>query len=83
MNLLAKNFNKTLKRFNEKPFSGSVIPPATDKSNNRWKEPVKQGNYGGGQSDRSKGVTKPTVIDTVDDNSEDEEDITEEELLEN
>ncbi|GAA0186741.1 hypothetical protein LIER_34029 [Lithospermum erythrorhizon] len=68
MNLLVKNINKPLKRFNKKPFSGSVIPHVTYRSNNRWKKPVKQGNYG-------IGVTKPTVIDTVDDNNEDEDDM--------
>ncbi|GAA0164166.1 hypothetical protein LIER_39732 [Lithospermum erythrorhizon] len=103
-------------------------------SNNRWKKPVKPGNYGVGQSDGSKGiqcrdsegfrhiqvecpnyikkqsnnfsstlsddeshdgqedpisnfvaftdVTKPTITDTVDDNNEDEEDMTEKEFLE-
>ncbi|GAA0166889.1 hypothetical protein LIER_21948 [Lithospermum erythrorhizon] len=42
MNVLAKNFNKSLMRFNKKPYGGTSYPNANDKGNNRWKKPVKQ-----------------------------------------
>ncbi|GAA0142668.1 hypothetical protein LIER_03512 [Lithospermum erythrorhizon] len=81
--MLAKNFNKTLKRFNKKPFNGSVSLSVTNRNNNRWKKTVKQSNYGTGQADKPKedeqddqvnnfmastGVPKPTLTDIVDDN---------------
>ncbi|GAA0142649.1 hypothetical protein LIER_03496 [Lithospermum erythrorhizon] len=75
INMLAKNFKKTLKRFNKKPFNGSVTSSITDRRNNRWKKPVKQGNYGTSQSDKPK--------DIMNDNSEDEKNMTDEEVLEN
>ncbi|GAA0171214.1 hypothetical protein LIER_25300 [Lithospermum erythrorhizon] len=135
INMLAKNFNKILKSFNKKPFNGSFSSSVPDRSNNMWKKPVKQGNYGTCQSDKPKGiqcrecegfvhiqaefpnylkkksknysstssddesedeqddqinnlvaftgVLEPTITDIVNDNSEDEEDMTDEEVLEN
>ncbi|GAA0144016.1 hypothetical protein LIER_35852 [Lithospermum erythrorhizon] len=41
MNLLAKNFNKSLKRFNKKPYAETIYPSANDKRNNRWKKPMR------------------------------------------
>ncbi|GAA0169188.1 hypothetical protein LIER_23729 [Lithospermum erythrorhizon] len=56
INMLAKNFNKTLKRFNKKPFSGGSGTLVIDKNNNRWKKPGNQGNSGACQSEKSKGI---------------------------
>ncbi|GAA0169522.1 hypothetical protein LIER_23987 [Lithospermum erythrorhizon] len=60
MNLLAKNFNKTLKRFNKK-----FMEEASETGNNRWKKPVKQGNYDAGQSDRTKGIQSKMSVQTT------------------
>ncbi|GAA0164800.1 hypothetical protein LIER_20350 [Lithospermum erythrorhizon] len=48
INMLTKFFNKTLKRFNKKPFSGGVNSSITDRNNNMWKKPTMQGNAGPG-----------------------------------
>ncbi|GAA0150752.1 hypothetical protein LIER_09619 [Lithospermum erythrorhizon] len=114
INMLAKNLNKILKRFNKKPFTGSVSPSVTDRNNNRWKKLVKEyigfghiqaecPNYLKKQSknytstlsdDESKdgqddelnnfvafaGVLEPTVTNIVDENSEFEEDMTNEDV---
>ncbi|GAA0157490.1 hypothetical protein LIER_14746 [Lithospermum erythrorhizon] len=99
MNLLAKNFNKSLKRFNKKPYGGTNFPSASDKGNNRWKKPKQSKNYyttlidddsdeEDGQEEKVSNFvvftaqTKPHVNDSSHENSEDEEDMTEEEMLE-
>ncbi|GAA0172007.1 hypothetical protein LIER_25917 [Lithospermum erythrorhizon] len=87
MNLLAKNFNKSLKRFNTKPYGGTNYPNANDKGNNRWKKLVKQEKEDDQEEKVSNFVafaaqTKPPVEDNRVDNSEDEDEMTEEDLLE-
>ncbi|GAA0170841.1 hypothetical protein LIER_25018 [Lithospermum erythrorhizon] len=54
MNLLAKNFNKTLKSFNKKPYGGTSYPIANDKGTNRWKKSVKQSSANMEQKDKPK-----------------------------
>ncbi|GAA0143993.1 hypothetical protein LIER_35845 [Lithospermum erythrorhizon] len=58
MSLLAKNFKKTLKRFNKKLYSGRNKPGAFDKRTNKgWKKSKFGGsNSGGNQQSRSKGI---------------------------
>ncbi|GAA0151612.1 hypothetical protein LIER_10299 [Lithospermum erythrorhizon] len=86
MNLLAKNFNKSLKRFKKKPYGGTSYPNVNDKGNNMWKKPVKQED----EEDREEKVSnfvaftaqsEPPVDDSLPDDSEDEEEMIEEELL--
>ncbi|GAA0187233.1 hypothetical protein LIER_34521 [Lithospermum erythrorhizon] len=85
MNLLAKNFNKSLKRFNKMLYGGTNYP--SDKWNNRWKKPMKQED----EEDQEEKVsnffvftaqTESHVDDSLPDDSEDEEEMTKEELLE-
>ncbi|GAA0163413.1 hypothetical protein LIER_19287 [Lithospermum erythrorhizon] len=58
VNMLAKNFNKTLKRFNKKPYSGGSTPDNFDQRTDKgWKN----SKYGGSKSSgdtqsRSKGI---------------------------
>ncbi|GAA0141468.1 hypothetical protein LIER_02605 [Lithospermum erythrorhizon] len=110
MNLLVKNFNKTLKRFNKKPYGGTIYLTTNEKWANGWKKPVKKGgmsnyvkrqskNYyttltdddSEGKEDQEEKVSnfvafttqlKPHFDDSLQDESEDEDKMTEEELLE-
>ncbi|GAA0173797.1 hypothetical protein LIER_41590 [Lithospermum erythrorhizon] len=58
MSLLAKNFNKTLKRFNKKPYPGGNNPGRSDKRIEKgWKNTKFGGsNSGSNQQSRSKGI---------------------------
>ncbi|GAA0159281.1 hypothetical protein LIER_43475 [Lithospermum erythrorhizon] len=58
INLLAKNFNKTLKRFNKKPFFGGNTPGTFDRRNDRvWKNPKSGGSSNVGINNSStKGI---------------------------
>ncbi|GAA0171801.1 hypothetical protein LIER_25753 [Lithospermum erythrorhizon] len=56
VNLLAKNINKSLKRFNKKPYGGTSYPSVNNKGNNIWNKPVKQENFNLHQQDKSKGI---------------------------
>ncbi|GAA0155529.1 hypothetical protein LIER_13238 [Lithospermum erythrorhizon] len=58
MSLLAKNFNKTLKRFNKKPYSGGNNPGGSDKRIDKgWKNTkFGESNSGGNQQNSSKGI---------------------------
>ncbi|GAA0149839.1 hypothetical protein LIER_08918 [Lithospermum erythrorhizon] len=87
MKLLAKNFNKSLKRFNKKPYGGTSYPNANDKGNNIWNKPMKQEDEDDQEGKISNFVafvahTEPPVDDNGLDNNEDKDEMTEEELLE-
>ncbi|GAA0186513.1 hypothetical protein LIER_33801 [Lithospermum erythrorhizon] len=106
MNLLEKNFNKTLKRFNKKPYGGTSYPTVNERGSNRWKKPMKQCSSNTEQKDRPRGIQyndsygeedqeeklsnfvafiaqiEPPSDNSLLDESEDEGEMTEEELLE-
>ncbi|GAA0163902.1 hypothetical protein LIER_19662 [Lithospermum erythrorhizon] len=71
MNVLAKNFNKTFKRFNKNPYGGTSFPKEEDGQKEKFSNFI-----------AFTVQIEPTVEDSLHENSEDEEDITKEELLE-